>query len=64
MPQYARLILNEAYVSGNIGGVVLAEWSTASFPRHIKHTAVLNEASKTPIAFFFCESMMSSVVNI
>lgn len=64
MPQYARFIFNETYVSGNIGGVVLAEGSTAPFPGYIEHTAVLNEASKAPIAFFFGESMMGSVVDI
>jgi hypothetical protein len=64
MPQYARLILDEAYVSGNIGGVVLAEGSTAPFPGYIEHTTVLDEASKPPIAFFFGESMMGSVVDI
>lgn len=63
MPQNTRLVLNKAQVSSDIGSIVLAERSAASFPRYVEHTAVLNEASEPPIALFFGESMVGRMVD-
>jgi hypothetical protein len=64
VPQNTRLILDEAKIGGDVGSVIFAEGSAAALPWYIKHSAVLDKSSKTPIAFFLSESMMGSVMDI
>jgi hypothetical protein len=64
VPQNTRLILDKAKVGGDVGSIIFAEGSAAALPWYIKHSAVLNKSSETPITFFLRESMVGSVMDI
>jgi hypothetical protein len=64
VPEHTSLVLDKTDIGGYVGGVVLDQRATVSFPRNVEHPPDLDEAGKAPIAFFLGEAVVRGMVDV